>query len=189
MRKIILASTSSRRKEILTKTGFVFEVAESNHEEDMNLSLAPVDLAKYLSLGKAKAVAKRYNDAIIIAADTFVVYDDHVLGKPKTESRAKEMLEMLSGKEHEVLTGVAIIDTANGRESSFVEITKVFMKHLTLDIIQAYINTGEPLDKGGSYALQERGALLIEKIEGDFFNVMGLPVMRLAEELEKFGVK
>lgn len=184
-----MASSSPRRKEIFSKIRMPFKVVESDYEEDMSLSMLPVELAKYLSGGKARSVARTHPEAIIIAADTFVVYDNRVLGKPKTEERALEMLRMLSGKENDIITGVTILDSSNGREYSFHEITKVFMKKISKDTIAAYIKTGEPLDKAGSYAIQELGAILIDRIEGDFFNAMGLPLARLALELQKFGIK
>lgn len=189
MRKIILASTSPRRYEILSKLGLPFEVKESNYEEDMSLEMSHVELVEHLALHKAQAVALLNPDAIIIAADTFVVYNKHRLGKPVTKERAKEMLEMLSGKQHQIITGVAIIDTKSGKMLSFHKVTHVFMANLAPEIIDAYIQTGEPLDKAGGYALQEKGALLIEKIEGDFFSAMGLPLRRLALELKGFGVQ
>ena len=189
MKRIILASTSPRRKEIFGKINVPFEVRESNYEEDMTLQMPAIKLAEYLSAGKARAVADKFKDAIVIAADTFIIYNDQRLGKPKTAERAKEMLEMLSGKEHDIVTGVTIIDADSGKQVSFHETTKVFMENLSPEIIDAYIKTGEPLDKAGSYALQEIGALLIEKIEGDFFNAMGLPLKRLVKELEDFGIK
>jgi septum formation protein len=188
MKKIILASTSPRRKEILGKLNIPFEVQESNYEEDMTLQMPPEKLAEYLSAGKARAVAEKNTDAIVIAADTFVVYNDQRLGKPGTPERAKEMLKLLSGKVHEVITGVTMIDTDSGKLVSFHETTKVFMDELSPETIDAYIKTGEPLDKGGAYALQEKGALLVKKIDGDFFNVMGLPLRRLCQELKFFGI-
>ena len=186
MKKIILASSSPRRKEIFAKIGIPFEVQESDYEEDMSVNLPAGELAEFLSAGKANAVAKMNPDAIVIAADTFVVYDGRPLGKPKTEERAREMLEMLSGKEHEIVTGVTIIEGRN--VVSFHQETHVYMAVLSSAVIDAYIRTGEPLDKAGAYALQEMGALLVEKIEGDFFNAMGLPLKRLVEELRAFGV-
>lgn len=189
MRKIILASSSPRRREILAKTTLVFEVRESDYEEDMGIPMAPIELAKYLSAGKARAVADKNPDAIIIAADTFVVYKNKLLGKPKTEEKAREMLQMLSGQENDIVTGVTILDSANDRQYSFHEITKVFMKELSESLISAYINTGEPLDKAGAYALQGVGAILIDRIEGDFFNAMGLPLSRLAEALKQFDIQ
>ncbi len=188
MKRIVLASSSPRRKEILSKVGLVFDIQESNYEEDMTLPLPPGDLSEHLSLGKAKSVAEKTSHAIVIAADTFVVYNNQCLGKPKTEDKAREMLNMLSGQEHEIITGVSIIDTDDNRTVSFHQSTKVFMKNLSPEIIDAYIKTSDPLDKAGGYALQEIGAILIDKIEGDFFNAMGLPINRLSEELKGFGI-
>jgi len=189
MKKIVLASTSPRRKEILSKTGLSFDVQESDYKEDMNLQMSPGELSEYLSLGKAKSVIDKNNNAIIIAADTFVVYDNKYLGKPKTESLAREMLNMLNGKENDIITGVTIIDTSDNHIVSFHETTKVFMKKMSPETIESYINTGEPLERAGGYSLQELGAILIEKIDGDFFNAMGLPINRLTEELKSFGIK
>lgn len=189
-RKIILASTSPRRKEILAKTGLIFEVQESGYQENMNLKMSPEKLAEYLSREKAKAVAmKNPNDVIIIAADTFVVYKNKKLGKPKDKADARKMLVMLSGKQHNVISGVTIIDTNSGRLLSFHEITKVFMKKLSPTAIDNYIATGEPLDKAGGYALQERGAIFIKKIDGDFFNVIGIPLGKLVEKLKLFSIE
>lgn len=188
MKTIILASASPRRKEIFARVKLPFEVQENNYEEDMGLEMPPGELAEYLSAGKAKSVAGQHANAIVIAADTFVVYDNHPLGKPKTAERAKEMLEMLSGKEHRIITGVTIIETDSDKSRSFHETTKVFMAELSPEMIDAYIKTGEPLDKAGAYALQEIGALLVEKIEGDFFTACGLPLRRLVQELKFFGI-
>lgn len=188
MKKIILASTSPRRKEILSKLKLPFDVQDSDYEEDMTLEMLPEKLAEFLSLGKAEAVAIKNKNAVIIAADTFVVFENKLLGKPKNVEHAKEMLEMLSGKENQVITGVTIIDTDTGKTSSFHSITKVYFDEISSEIIDAYVNTGEPLDKAGAYAMQEIGALLINRIEGDFFNAMGLPLKRLVKELKDFDI-
>ncbi len=189
MRKIILASSSPRRKEIFAKLRLPFEIQHSDYEEDMTLPMSPIELAKFLSLGKAESVAAKNPDAIIIAADTFVVFENKFIGKPKSENEAKEMLKMLSGKENDIVTGVTIIDSQNKKQISFHDISKVFIQELSDEIIDSYIKTGDPMDKAGAYAIQEIGAVLIEKIEGDFFNIMGLPLRRLAQELENFGIK
>lgn len=189
MKKIILASASPRRKEILSKIRIPFEVKVSSYEEDMTLKMLPSDLSEYLSLGKAKLVAEDNSDAIIIAADTFVVCGKNVLGKPKNELLAREMLNMLNGKESSIITGVTIIDDSNDHVVSFHEITRVLMKNVSSEVIGAYINTGEPLEHAGGYSIQGMGALLIERIDGDFFNAMGLPLKRVVEELEDFGIK
>lgn len=188
MRNIILASTSPRRKEIFAKTRLPFVVVPSNYEEDMTIEMLPVELAKYLSAGKARSLVNNYKDAIIIGADTFVVFKNKLLGKPKNEDQAREMLQMLRGNENDLITGVTIIDTKNNKEKSFHEVSKVFMKDISDEIITAYIKTGEPLHMAGAYSIQEIGAIFIDKIEGDFFNAMGLPLARLAEELKEFDV-
>lgn len=186
MKRIILASTSPRRKEIFSKIKIPFEIQESNYEENMDLAMPPVELVEYLAYNKAKAVADRNKDAVVIAADTFIVYKGKFLGKPKTKEEAKEMLSMLSGKEHEIITGVTIIE--NDHLISFHETVKVLMEEISNEEINKYIATGEPMDKAGAYALQEIGAIFIKKIDGDFYAAMGLPLKRVAEELKKFGV-
>jgi len=163
-------------------------VQASSYEEEMNLDMSPIELSEHLSFEKAKAVAEKNQDVIVIAADSFVVCDNKYLGKPKTEKEAKEMLKMLSGKEHKIVTGVSIIDSKDNRSVSFHETIKVFMKKLSPETIDRYIETGEPSDKAGAYAIQGIGAVLIEKIEGDFFAAMGLPLSRLSEELKSFGI-
>ncbi len=188
MRKIVLASSSPRRKELLSKTGLRFVVRPGMYEEDMTLALKPVELAKLLSRGKAESVAKSHKNAIVIGADTFVALSGEVLGKPHTVPKARAMLKKLSGKCHAVITGFAIIDTKSKKTISRAVTTKVYFKKLSSREINAYIKTGEPLERGGSYAIQGIGSMFVSKIEGDFFNVMGLPINALMEELKKFGI-
>ena len=187
-RTIILASASPRRKEILEKTGLKFRVVESRCEEKMDTGLKPHDLAKFLSREKAREVARRHAKALVIAADTIVVLRGRIFGKPCDKEQAKEMLRVFSGKTHSVITGFTIIDTASKKELSGSISSKVFFKRLSANEIEAYIRSGEPLDKAGAYGIQGLGAVLIKRIEGDFFNVMGLPLNALAESLKKFGV-
>ena len=187
-RTIILASASPRRKEILEKTGLKFKVDESDYEEKTDPGLKPHDLARFLSREKARDVARRHRNALVIAADTIVVLRGRLFGKPRNEEHAKEMLKALSGKAHSVITGFTIIDTAGKKELSRSVESKVFFKRLSADEIEAYIRSGEPLDKAGAYGIQGLGAVMVKKIEGDFFNVMGLPLDALAESLKKFGV-
>ncbi len=187
-RTIILASASPRRKEILEKTGLKFRVDKSGCEEKMDTGLKPHDLAKFLSREKAREVARRHGNALVIAADTIVVLRGRIFGKPCDKEQAKEMLRIFSGKTHSVITGFTIIDTASKKELSRSIKSKVFFRRLSADEIEAYIRSGEPLDKAGAYGIQELGAVLIKRIEGDFFNVMGLPLNALAESLKKFGV-
>lgn len=172
MRKIILASTSPRRRELLEKIGLEFEVLGSDYEEDMSIDLEPLELAKYLSLGKAKAVAKDYQDYIIIAADTFVVLGKKLLGKPGTPEKAVEMLREISGKNVSSISGVTIIDTGSNTTISKSIETNIFIKKLSESEIQKYVASGEPLDKAGAFAIQGLGSVMIEKIEGDYCNIM-----------------
>ena len=185
---IILASASPRRREILKKTGLRFRIDESRYEENIVPGLTPRELARFLSKEKAREVARRHRNAIVIAADTIVVSKGRLFGKPRDKAEAEEMLKSLSGKAHSVITGFTIIDTAVKRELSGSAETRVFFKRLGGDEIASYIRSGEPLDKAGAYGIQGLGAVLIKKIEGDFFNVMGLPLNALVESLKKFGV-
>lgn len=189
MKKIILASTSPRRKQLLEQVGVVFDIEPSSYEEDMTLDMPSVELAKYLSLGKAQAVADKHvgENVVVIGSDTFISYQDKVLGKPHTSERAKEMLQMLSGKQHQVITGYSIIDCSNGETISEAETIQVYFRDLTEKEIDAYIATGEPLDRAGAYAIQEKGALLVQKIEGDYFALVGLPVGPVVRALQKIG--
>ncbi|OGJ05091.1 septum formation protein Maf [Candidatus Nomurabacteria bacterium RIFOXYC2_FULL_36_19] len=189
MRKIILASTSPRRKELLEKAGLIFDVIPSNYEEDMTLDLIPEELAKFLSKGKAIDVAKNFNDAIIISADTFVSLDDKIIGKPHTEEKAKITLKTLSGKTHSVFTGFTIIDTKKDKIVSKVVETKVSFKELSNEMIDDYIKKGNPLKYAGSYTLNDIADKFIEKIVGDPLNIIGFPVDTIMETLKEFGIK
>jgi len=188
MKKIILASASARRKDILGITGLNFSVCASDYEEDLDLPLKPHELARHLSRKKAEAVAHKYKNAIIIAADTFIVFKKRLLGKPHTDKEAEKMLRMLNGKVHSVITGFTIIDSGRKKAVSRSVETKVYFTELSGEEIRVYVKSKEPLDKAGAYAIQGLGAVFIEKIEGDFFNVMGLPLCALTESLKKFGV-
>jgi len=189
MKKIVLASQSPRRKKLLEQIGLKFDVDPSSYEEDMSLDIEPRKLAEFLSLGKAKDVAQRHKNSIIISADTIVVIGGEVFGKPKTPEKSKYMLQKLSGKPHSVITGFTIIDTETNKQISKSIETKVYFKDILEEEMDSYIASGEPLDKGGGYAIQGMGGLFVEKIEGDYFNIVGLPIIALAEELENFGIK
>lgn len=189
MKKLILASTSLTRKKLLVEAGLVFEIVSSNYEEDMSIPLSPKKLAMHLSEGKAEAVADRHKDAVIIGADTFIVYKDKILGKPHTGDKAKEMLKMLSGKQHSAITGFTVIDSGNNKSVSRVIETKVFFKKLSDKEVNDYVATGEPLNKAGAYAILEKGKNLVEKIDGSESNVAGLPMQELLETLKEFEVK
>ncbi len=188
MKQVILASTSKQRYEILKRAGIPFAVEDSGYEEDLTLPFAPNDLVQHLAEGKASAIAARHPDALIVGADTVVVCDGRVIGKPVTLEQAREMLRVLSGKTHSILTGFAIIDTKTGEKIARTVETKVSFRALTEEAIILYIATGESLGKAGGYAIQGGGARFVEKIEGDMDNVVGLPLQVLLEELVKFGV-
>lgn len=189
MKKIILASGSPRRKELLEQIGLKFEIDKSDYAEDMSLPMKPKELAQFLSGKKAETVAHKYTDAIIISADTFVVLGDEILGKPHTEEKAREMLKKISGKVVDVITGFTVIETASQKEISQAVDTKIFIKDLTEEEINAYVATGEPLDKAGAFGIQEKGVFLVEKIEGSYTNVVGLPLYELKRTLSDFGIK
>jgi septum formation protein len=188
MKRIILASASPRRQELLEKLGLRFEVEASNYEEDTPSRLEPHELARRISREKAKVVAGKHRDAIVIAADTFIVFGDRILGKPRTAIEARGMLKTLSGQSHSVITGFSIIDTATNKTLSQSVETKVNIRTLTLKEINAYVKSKEPLDKAGAYAIQGLGAVIVERIEGDYFNVIGLPLGALTEALKQFGI-
>jgi septum formation protein len=185
---IILASTSPRRKDLLEQIGLPFRIVPSDYEEDPSLSNSPSELVSLLAQYKAAAVAQHHPNSIVIAADTVVAYHDRILGKPHTASKAKEVLLMLSGTQHNVFTGFTIQQLATKRVVSQVEETQVYFFELTEAEIDAYIATGEPLDKAGAYGIQGKGALLVKRIEGDFSNVIGLPLSQLMRQLSQFGI-
>lgn len=187
MRKIILASTSPRRKELLEKAGLVFEIVASDYEEDMTLPLSPSDLVKFLSRGKAESVALKFSDAIVIGGDTIVFLDDNVLGKPHTNKRAKEMLTMLSGKEHSVFSGFTIIDTFNKKIFSGVVEVKVKLRNISSDEIDEYIKTGEPLSRAGGYAIQTIKDTFVESMTGDYDSIVGFPITEIMKALKSFN--
>jgi septum formation protein len=188
MRKIVLASGSPRRKELLEKIGLKFEVDPAEYVETLKSGMKPEEIARYLSLQKAQSAAKKYPDAIIIAADTFGVISGSVIGKPHNEAEARNILRKLSGRPHRVITGFTMMDTAVGKAVTRSVETTVHFRKLTDEEIDAYVRTGEPLDKAGAYGIQGLGAVLVDRIEGDFYNVIGLPLSALAEALKEFGI-
>lgn len=186
---IILASGSPRRKEILEMLGTEnLIVRPAKGEERAPEGAGPGEIVEALASAKAEEIARgAAADDAVIAADTIVWFRDRVFGKPHSVSEAVEMLEALSGNFHEVYTGVAVI--RNGKLSVEHEVTRVFFREMTPSEIEAYVATGEPMDKAGAYGAQGKGSMFVERIEGDFFNVMGLPVCRLGRMLEKQGVR
>jgi len=189
MRKIILASSSPRRKELLQLLGLQLKVVKSDVDEKLNPRLGPQSQAEDLSRQKAEAVARKFPDAIVIGADTLVVIGTEIFGKPKDLVDAERMLKKLNGKMHEVITGFTIIDTKTGKRITKSVITKLLMRRLTSGEISAYIKRETVSDKAGSYAINGVGAIFFEKIVGDYYNIVGLPLYALSKELKRFGVK
>jgi septum formation protein len=189
MSDIILASSSPRRKELMNLLGMKFEIATKEVEEHIDENLKPEENVKELALKKARAVALDYENNLIIGCDTVVALENIIMGKPKDRQDAMSTLRYLSGKEHCVYTGVAIICKEKNIENTFYEMTRVKMKALTDEEINDYVDTNEPLDKAGSYGIQGRGAIYIEGIAGDYYNVMGLPLCRLYKELVKLDIR
>lgn len=182
---LILASGSPRRKEILDTMVLEFSVDVSDADE--SFAGTPEEMVLELSRRKALAVASRHSGAMILAADT-LVFGDEVLGKPHSAEEAKRMLAGLSGRWHSVYTGVTMIDTRSGKTLSRADVTRVHFVALTAQDIDAYVATGEPLDKAGAYGIQGRGGMFIDRIEGSYSNVVGLPmalVRSMLLELEK----
>lgn len=184
---IILASASPRRKELLEQLGISFTVDPAAVDEQMLPGETSEAYAIRVAREKARVAAQRAGRGIVVAADTIVVMNDAVLGKPKDAGDAERMLQMLSGKEHRVITGLAVMDAATGRMVSRTAVTRVWFRALKQKDIMAYVATGEPLDKAGAYGIQEKGALLVERIDGCYFNVVGLPLALLGEILESFN--
>ena len=181
-RKLILASSSPQRKNLMTRAGLKFEIAISDYEEKMEQFSDPYEMVKEFALGKAKSIADKYPNSIIIGADTVVSFENKILGKPHTAENAFNMLKMLNGKWNSAISGLAIIDTNNSKEVIVTEETRVRIRALTDEEIWAYVNSGEPLDKAGAYN-ENMGSLIIEKMEGDIFNAEGLPLQKLAQIL------
>ena len=188
MAHIVLASASPRRQELLQRMGITeFDIRVPEAEETYPEGLSPRQIVEYISREKADAAVKLCGaDEIVITADTMVFLDDARLGKPTDEADALRMLTALQGRHHTVCTGVTVRQRDHTVTES--EETEVIFRPATQRELLAYIATGEPMDKAGAYGIQGMGALLVEKINGDFFNVMGLPVLRLSRMLSRFGV-
>ncbi len=192
MKKIILASASPRRQSILKQAGIPFEILISEVEEDWSSQVSPYDVVKSLSMKKALAVNEMVNEpCIIIAADTVVTLHGKIMGKPKDADDAYNILKKLQGRKHAVYTGVTIINKEkDGFElKNIIDNTDVYMRKMSDAEIDAYIATNEPFDKAGAYAIQEKGSLFIEKIEGDYYNVVGLPLVKVYNALQEFGIE
>lgn len=187
MEKIILASASPRRRELLTQIGISFTIQKAEKEETVTTSV-PSEAVKELALQKAREVAEKYPADVVIGADTIVAANGQILGKPKDAEDAIQMLRMLQGGSHEVITGVAILLNNGEKLINFAETTRVHVFPMTEEQICSYVESGEPMDKAGSYGIQGTFAAYISGIEGDYNNVVGLPVGRLYQEVLSAGV-
>ena len=185
---LILASTSPRRAEILHDAGFSFTVVSSAVDETPIPGESPSDLVQRLADAKAELVAARaVGPAIVLAADTVVALEGRIFGKPRTSDDARHMLEQLSGRTHSVLTGVTLIRLPDAERRTFVESTLVHFTQLDEEEILRYLATDEPHDKAGAYAIQGRAGRYIPRIEGDYFNIVGLPLSRVSQSLAELG--
>lgn len=181
---LILASNSPRRKKLLEDAGVRFKVVSKPTDETVKERLKPEDYVMHLSLKKANEVFVDYTEDVVVAADTIVVYNGEILGKPVDEDQAFKMLKMLKAERHEVYTGVTIM--SKDKQKTFYSVSEVWMKEYSELQILEYIKTGEPLDKAGAYAIQGLGEQLVDHFSGDFFTIVGLPLKQLLTELKTF---
>lgn len=181
---IILASGSPRRREILANTNAKFDVLTSDVDERIFKFEEPTQLVLRLAFEKCMDIAINNPESLVIGADTIVVLDNEILGKPKNEDEAFDMLSKLSNREHQVITGMSIVNIENNKKIIDYTISNVKFKNLTDQDIRDYISTGECLDKAGSYGIQGYGALLVKEIQGDYFNIVGLPISKLSDILK-----
>lgn len=186
--RVVLASQSPRRKMLLEQLGLHFVCKPAVVDETINIEADPARTCIKLAAMKAREVAEQEPEALIIAADTIVVLDNRILGKPRHQEEAFQMLSLLSGREHQVITGLCVLNTGNGSIDSAAVITRVRFRTILEKEIRAYIDSGEPLDKAGSYGVQGLGAVFVEHMEGCFYNVVGLPIYTLYLMLQKQGV-
>jgi septum formation protein len=186
-KRLILASSSPRRIALLKMLGYHFDVVPHKVEESIYSDILPTDLVQHLAFLKARDVAGRVDDnAIIIAADTIIVYNKRILGKPKDARDARKMLLMLSNTEHDVISGICIIDTLSKKKMLRFGRTYIKIRSITEEEIDEYVKTGEPLDKAGSYAIQDKTRKFVEKIEGSYSNAVGLPLEIVKETFNNF---
>ncbi len=189
MKRLVLASGSPRRQEILRQLGVEFQVMQSHADETFPKGCLPGQAAVLMALQKARDVIARIDfPAVVIGADTIVVLDREIMGKPADARQAAEMIRKLSGKEHAVITGIAAADNTNGAELTDYQTTIVRMKSISPDRIRKYVATGEPYDKAGAYAIQGKASVFIDSINGCYFNVVGLPVTKLDSMLRSMGI-
>lgn len=184
---LVLASASPRRKELLSQLGLRFRVAPADVDEVIPPGASPAEFVETVAEEKAMAIAKKFSESLIIGADTIVVLDKDILGKPSTAEEAQDMLARLSGRTHHVFTGLSFVHDATGRVETTHVVTDVTFGPLTSERIARYVATGEPMDKAGAYGIQGLGAVLVRGIRGCYFNVVGLPLYTVADMLIRWG--
>jgi septum formation protein len=183
---LYLASTSPRRRELLQQIGLTFDVLKVDVDESVQTGESPADYVLRLALAKAAAgLSQRAADALVLAADTTVVIDNHIIGKPENLEQAQAIWRQLGGRRHQVLTGVAVANHADAR--AIVVVTDVYFRSMTPEDMLAYWHSGEPQDKAGGYGIQGKGALFVDRIDGSYSNVVGLPLTETAQLLAQFG--
>lgn len=187
MKNLILASSSPRRAELLKQIGLNYQIMVCDVDETLLPGMSPPELVEFLAERKATAVARNLHEGIVLGADTVVVWQGQVLGKPLNEEDAFSMLVKLQGSTHDVYTGVALIDVHSGKIMVGHEKTRVFFRNIEEDEIRRYVASGEPLDKAGAYGVQGLAAIYINKLEGCYTNVVGLPLARLSVMLKAIG--
>lgn len=189
-KKIILASGSVSRIKLLKAAGIEFSVEKSSYEEDMGIDLPANELCQKLALGKAMDIAKKHKreNAVIIGADSFGIIDGKFIGKPSGADEAKQVLRLISGRKHELITGFAIVDCTKGKFTTGFDTAEVWIKNLSEKEIEKYVKTGEPLGKAPSYTIEGIGSVFVEKINGNCSTVIGLPIQKLYERLIDFDV-
>ena len=185
-KRLVLASNSPRRIALLKTLGYSFDIIPHGIEEHLLCGVLPEVLALDLACQKADDVAKRVDNAIIVSADTVIAFNQHILGKPKDPENAKKMLALLNGSMHEVISGVCLVDVPSQKKMLRTDRTRITISKMTEEEIESYVSTGEPLDKAGAYAIQGGGKKFIEKIEGSYSNVVGLPLEILQDMLQHF---
>lgn len=182
-KKLILASNSPRRKELMEDCGYAFCIESADTKEILDTSLPIEQAIEQIAYQKAEAVQRLHPNDIVLGCDTMVIYDDLPLGKPKNKEDAQRMLRMLAGKTHRVISGVAILNRHD--PILFHEVSEVTFYPMDEDFLKEYLSSDEPYDKAGAYGIQGKGKLLVEKIHGDYYNVMGLPIAKVYRELKK----
>jgi len=184
---IVIASGSPSRRGMLRRLGFKLRMIPSSIPEKHGFTDKPEEFATSLALTKARSVAEKLRSGIVIGLDTVIVHEGEILSKPTNEDDAIEMLKRLSGSTHRILTGIAIMDIETGRQLVDYELSKVKMRKLTEEEIRQYVSTGEPIGKVGAYAIQGAGSVLVDRLDGCYYNIAGLPISKLATMMKSFG--